>query len=164
MATESKDDGPKCIDTNKSFGGFVEKYQVTSKSLGNTTAKFCVFIPPTATASTKVPVLYFLSGLTCTEMNFITKSGATQYAARHGVALICPDTSPRGIDIDGDSEHWDFGKGAGFYVNATQTPWSPYYKMYDFIVVELPQILKSIDKLQAIFDFDRVSLFGHSMG
>jgi len=164
MATEAKEDGPKCIGSNKSFGGFVEKYEVVSKVLGNTTAKFCVFVPPQATPASPAPVLYFLSGLTCTEMNFITKSGAPQYAAKHGLALICPDTSPRGIDIEGDSEHWDFGKGAGFYVNATQKPWSPYYRMYDYIVVELPQILKSIDKFREILDFEKVSVFGHSMG
>ena len=79
--------------------------------LGNTKGKVCVFVPPQAKASSPVPILYFLSGLTCNEDNFITKSGATQYAAKHGIALICPDTSPRGIDIAGDSEHWDFGKG-----------------------------------------------------
>lgn len=160
---DSKADGPKCLGSNKSFGGFVYKYQVVSKTLGDTAAKFSVFVPPQASAANRVPILYFLSGLTCDETNFITKSGATQFAAKHGIALICPDTSPRGVDIKGDSDHWDFGKGAGFYVNATQKPWAPYYRMYEYVVVELPQILKSIDKFAA-FDFDKTSIFGHSMG
>merc|ERR1719204_278560 len=155
---------PKCIGKNKCFGGVVSKYETVSKVLGNTKAKFCVFLPPQAKASSPVPVLYFLSGLTCNEDNFITKSGATQYAAKHGVALVCPDTSPRGIDIAGDSDNWDFGKGAGFYVDATQKPWADYYNMYSYVVTELPSTLKSIDALQSVLDFDRVSVFGHSMG
>eukprot|EP01083_Nonionella_stella_P275178 934489_1 len=145
MTEESKSNEPKRIGNNKCFGGFVEKWECTSTTLGNTQAKFCVYIPPEASETNRVPILYFLSGLTCSEDNFITKSGAPQYASKHDIALICPDTSPRGIDIKGDSDHWDFGKGAGFYINALQKQWLPYYNMYDYIVNELPNILKSID-------------------
>ena len=144
-------------------GGFVEKYEFVSSTLGGTKARFNVYVPPQASAVHRVPILYYLSGLTCTEMNFITKSGAPRFAAQYGIALICPDTSPRGIDIKGDSDHWDFGKGAGFYVTATNEPWRKYYDMYNYIVTELPQALQSIDKFKQIFDFDTVSLFGHSM-
>eukprot|EP00483_Globobulimina_turgida_P003579 UN03585 len=164
ITTETKTEPPKRIGNNKCFGGFVEKWEHYSPTLGGTKAKFCVYIPPQATNTNHVPILYFLSGLTCTEDNFITKSGAPQYASKYGIALICPDTSPRGSDIHGDSDHWDFGKGAGFYVNATQKPWSSYYNNYDYIVKELPAILSSIDRYANIFDFNSVSITGHSMG
>jgi len=127
-------------------------------------SRVSIFIPPQASKSNVVPILYFLSGLTCNEDNFITKSGATQYASKYGVGLICPDTSPRGVQIKGDDEHWDFGTGAGFYIDATQKPWSPYYSMYSYIVKELPKTLKSIDRFKEIFDFENASIFGHSMG
>mmetsp|Transcript_41385 Transcript_41385/g.68106 ORF Transcript_41385/g.68106 Transcript_41385/m.68106 type:complete len:734 (-) Transcript_41385:144-2345(-) len=155
---------PQKIESNKCFGGVREKYEFVSSTLGGTKAKFNVFIPLKASSTRKAPILYFLSGLTCNEDNFITKSGAPQYAARYGLALVCPDTSPRGVDIAGDSDAWDFGKGAGFYVNATQAPWSKYYNMYDFVVTELPKALQSIKSLADVLDFGNVSLFGHSMG
>lgn len=119
--------------------------------------QFAVYLPPAA-AERKVPVLYWLSGLTCTEQNFITKSGAQRYAAEHGVALVVPDTSPRGDDV-ADADSYDLGKGAGFYLNATQAPWSRHYRMYDYIADELPALIESQFPVTAAR-----SISGHSMG
>jgi S-formylglutathione hydrolase len=106
-------------------------------------------------------VLYFLSGLTCTDENFATKAGGFGYAARHKIAIVMPDTSPRGDDIPkGDS--WDFGQGAGFYVDATQEPYKKNYRMYSYITQELPSILER--NFHEKLDFSRQSIFGHSMG
>ena len=163
MASQEKS-VPHKIGSNKAFGGVVEKWQFTSPTLGDTETKVSIFIPSQASGSNPAPVLYFLSGLTCTEDNFIQKSGAPQAASKYGIALICPDTSPRGVDIKGDSDNWDFGKGAGFYINATQKEWAPYYNMYDYVVKELPKTLKSIDRFKNVLDFENVSVFGHSMG
>ena len=117
-----------------------------------------VYVPPQA-ENGPVPVLYYLSGLTCTEKNFIEKAGAQRYAAEHGLMLVAPDTSPRGVNLPGEDESWDFGSGAGFYVNATEAPWAKHYHMYDYVVEELPQLIK------ATFDVsDRAGIFGHSMG
>lgn len=102
-----------------------------------------------------------MSGLTCDDTNFITKSGAIQFAAKEGIALVCPDTSPREVKIQGDSDSWDFGVGAGFYVNATQDPWAKNYKMYDYVVTELP---KTLAESNLPLDMSRQSIFGHSMG
>ena len=112
----------KELAQNKIFGGRQGQYQHQSESLG-CDMQFSVFMPPTAEQN-KVPVLYWLSGLTCTDQNFVTKAGAQQAAAELGIAIVCPDTSPRGDGVPDDSEGaWDFGLGAGFYVNATQQPW-----------------------------------------
>jgi S-formylglutathione hydrolase len=119
---------------------------------------FSVFLPAQA-ESEKVPVLYYLSGLTCTDDNVRTKGGAQRYAAEHGLALVMPDTSPRGDDVPDASDRYDLGKGAGFYVNATQEPWKKHYQMYDYICKELIN--------QVIVKFDRLALSavsGHSMG
>lgn len=123
---------------------------------------FHVFFPSSDT--TKAPVLFFLAGLTCTDENFITKANAIEYAAKHRVALICPDTSPRGDDVPDDPEKsWDHGLGAGFYVDATKAPFDKHYRMYSYIVEELPRVLRdNFGKDQ--LDMDRVSIFGHSMG
>lgn len=121
---------------------------------------FSVYLPPQAQHG-KVPVLYWLSGLTCTDQNFVTKSGAQRYAAEHGMAIVCPDTSPRGADVPDDPEQaWDFGLGAGFYVNATQSPWNRHYQMYEYVLNELPAL---INKTLPI-DGQRTSISGHSMG
>ena len=105
---------------------------------------FSVYLPPNAKPGSKVPVIYWLSGLTCTDDNFVQKAGAQQYAADAGVAIVCPDTSPRGEDVPGDpNKAWDFGLGAGFYVNATQAPWSKNYQMYDYVTKELPAAAES---------------------
>lgn len=120
--------------------------------------RFAVYLPPQAKTEA-VPVLYYLSGLTCTEENFTAKAGAQRYAAEHGLMLVAPDTSPRGPAVP-DDEAWDFGMGAGFYVNATQEPWSQHYQMYRYVVEELPALI------QANFPVlgDRAGIFGHSMG
>ncbi|NEQ51552.1 MAG: S-formylglutathione hydrolase [Leptolyngbya sp. SIO3F4] len=120
--------------------------------------KFAVFIPPQAKRQT-VPVLYFLSGLTCNEQNFITKAGAQRYAAEHGLMLVAPDTSPRGEDVP-DEDGWDFGSGAGFYVDATEEPWANHYRMYSYVTEELPALIQE----NFAVDSSKQGIFGHSMG
>lgn len=142
----------------KVFGGNVETYKHASSST-NCDMIFSVFIPET---NIKVPALFFLSGLTCTHENFIQKAGALKLAAKLGIALICPDTSPRGCGIEGEEEDWDFGVGAGFYLDATQPKWSKNYNMYSYITKELPIIIQST--FANTIDSDRCSIMGHSMG
>ncbi len=121
---------------------------------------FSVYLPPAADQG-KVPVLYWLSGLTCTDENFVNKAGAQRYAAEHGVAIVAPDTSPRGEGVPDDPDGaWDFGLGAGFYVNALREPWAAHYRMYDYIDRELPALVNK----ELPVDGDRVGIFGHSMG
>ncbi|MDR7068425.1 S-formylglutathione hydrolase [Pseudoxanthomonas japonensis] len=144
------------IEHRACFGGWQDVYEHASERLG-CTMRFAVYLPPQAERG-KLPVLYWLSGLTCTEQNFITKAGAQRYAAEHGVILVAPDTSPRGEDV-ADAEGYDLGKGAGFYVNATQAPWSAHYRMYDYIVDELPALI------EAHFPANGArAISGHSMG
>ncbi len=138
------------------FGGWQDVYRHRSEVLG-CDMTVGVFIPPQAEQG-PCPVLYWLSGLTCTEQNFITKAGAQRYAAEHGIILVAPDTSPRGDDV-ADAEGYDLGKGAGFYVNATQAPWASHYRMYDYIVDELPAWVEA-DPMAS----DRRAISGHSMG
>jgi S-formylglutathione hydrolase len=121
--------------------------------------KFSVYLPPQA-GSGKVPVLYFLSGLTCTEETFAIKAHAQAVAAQLGLMLVAPDTSPREPRIPGDAEAWDFGQGAGFYVDATQSPWSANYRMYSYVARELPELVAA--NLPALSD--ATGIFGHSMG
>jgi S-formylglutathione hydrolase len=143
----------------RSFGGRQLRFSHASKSL-NCDMNFSVYLPPAAQQG-PVPVLYWLSGLTCTDENFVQKAGAQQYAAQHGVAIVAPDTSPRGEGVPDDPEAaYDFGLGAGFYVNATQTPWSQHYRMYDYVVDELPALVTANLPL----DGKRAGIFGHSMG
>ena len=123
------------IEHRASFGGWQDVYRHESKVL-RCEMTVGVYFPPQAEHG-PCPVLYWLSGLTCNEQNFITKAGAQRYAAEHGIILVAPDTSPRGDDV-ADADGYDLGKGAGFYVNATQDPWSKHYRMYDYIVDELP--------------------------
>jgi S-formylglutathione hydrolase len=144
------------IEHRACFGGWQDVYRHHSEVLA-CDMNFAVYLPPQA-ATQKLPVLYWLSGLTCTEQNFITKAGAQRYAADHGVILVAPDTSPRGDDV-ADAESYDLGKGAGFYVNATQAPWSKHYRMYDYVVSELP------DLVEANFPVTGArAISGHSMG
>jgi S-formylglutathione hydrolase len=149
------------IGANKAFGGMQLRYRHQSQALG-CAMTFSIYLPPQAQRpGGKVPVLYWLSGLTCTDENFVTKAGAQQYAAQHGVAIVAPDTSPRGEGVPDDAAGaYDFGLGAGFYVNATEAPWATHYRMYDYIVAELP------DLVGANFPVDglRAGIFGHSMG
>jgi len=118
-----------------------------------------VFLP--ALAETEpVPVLYYLSGLTCTEENVTSKGGAQRFAAEHGIAIVAPDTSPRGLDLPGEHDDWDFGSGAGFYINATESPWSDHYRMYEYVTEELPCVIAETQPI----DTQRASITGHSMG
>lgn len=121
--------------------------------------KFSVYLPPQAKTD-RVPVLYFLSGLTCTEENFMVKAGAQQFAAKHGLLLVVPDTSPRGAGIPGEDDSWDFGTGAGFYLDATQEPWRSHYNMYRYVTQELPALIAAQFPIRP----DRQGIFGHSMG
>ena len=120
--------------------------------------RFAVYVPPQA-AERRVPVLYYLAGLTCTEETFVTKAGALEHAARHGILLVAPDTSPR-VALPGDRDSWDFGIGAGFYLDATQAPWSKHYHMYSYVVNELPGVIAANFNV----DVTRSGIFGHSMG
>ncbi|WP_250656162.1 S-formylglutathione hydrolase [Alkalimarinus coralli] len=141
------------------FDGWLKRYSHPSSSC-HCDMTFSVYLPPQAEDKV-VPVLYWLSGLTCTDENFMVKSGAQRYAAEHGIAIIAPDTSPRGEDVPDDPDGaWDFGLGAGFYLNATQKPWSTHYHMYDYITEELPKLLKENFPV----DSQRQSISGHSMG
>jgi S-formylglutathione hydrolase len=121
--------------------------------------RLAVFVPPQAQAG-PVPVLFYLSGLTCTEDNFTSKAGAQRYAAEHGIMLVAPDTSPRGEEVPDAADAWDFGTGAGFYVDATESPWSSHYHMYSYVVNELPELIAQEFSVHR----DRMGIFGHSMG
>ena len=146
------------IEHRACFGGWQDVYRHESDVL-DCTMNVGVYLPPQASEpGAKLPVLYWLSGLTCTEQNFITKAGAQRYAAEHGVILVAPDTSPRGDDV-ADADGYDLGKGAGFYVNATQVPWARHYRMYDYIVDELPALVEA-----GLPATDARAISGHSMG
>ncbi len=147
------------IAENRCYSGRQLRFKHRSGVLG-CDMNFSVFLPPQA-EQIEVPVLYWLSGLTCTDENFVQKAGAQRYAAEQGVAIVAPDTSPRGTDIPDDPDSaWDFGLGAGFYVNATQEPWSLNYRMYDYVVEELPELISENLPVKG----DRCAIFGHSMG
>ena len=148
----------KRIESVKEFGGFLNRYTHQSDAC-NCEMTFSVYLPPQAEQG-NVPALYWLSGLTCTDDNVRTKAGAQRYAAEHGIALIFPDTSPRGDDVADEPERYDLGKGAGFYVNATQEPWAKHYQMYDYVTKELPELLEANLPLSPGVK----SISGHSMG
>ena len=155
----AKDSSLEQIGSNQSFGGRQLRYRHRSTTL-NCDMTFSIYLPPQAQRR-PVPVLYWLSGLTCTDENFVTKAGAQQYAAAHGIAIVCPDTSPRGEDIPDDLEGaYDFGLGAGFYVNATESPWAKHYKLYDYVVDEVPALITD----QFPINGSKMSVSGHSMG
>ncbi|XP_029458739.1 S-formylglutathione hydrolase isoform X2 [Rhinatrema bivittatum] len=124
----------KQVSSNKCFDGFQKVFEHDSTEL-KCKMRFGIYLPPKADIG-KCPVLYWLSGLTCTEQNFITKAGHQQAAAEHGLIVVAPDTSPRGCNIEGEDESWDFGTGASFYVNATEEPWKNNYRMYSYITEE----------------------------
>jgi S-formylglutathione hydrolase len=148
----------KQIESIKEFGGYLNRYQHQSDSC-SCEMTFSVYLPPQAN-NNKVPALYWLSGLTCTDDNARTKAGMQRYAAEHGIALIFPDTSPRGDDVADETDRYDLGKGAGFYVNATQPPWNKHYQMYDYVTQELPELIEA--NLPVMPDVRSIS--GHSMG
>lgn len=143
--------------THHSFGGTVSYYNHAAKTT-NCDMNFSVFLPPQAKEG-NCPAVYYLAGLTCTEDNFTTKAGAYKMAAELGLILIAPDTSPRGDDVP-DEDGWDFAKGAGFYVDATEAPWDEHYNMYSYITDELYNLVLS----EFPVDQDNIGIFGHSMG
>jgi S-formylglutathione hydrolase len=148
----------RTISEQRCFGGTVGFYAAPSATLGLET-RFSVFIPKQA-AQGKVPVLTYLAGLTCTEETFMIKAGAQRLAAALGIMLVAPDTSPRGAGIPGEDKEWDFGVGAGFYVDAAQAPWSRHYRMYSLVTEELPTLIAAHFPAAP----DRQGIFGHSMG
>lgn len=145
------------VSQSKCFGGTVTRYQHWSEST-QTKMGFSVFAPPGEHA--RMPVLYFLSGLTCDDTNFTIKAGALQHLARRGMLLVCPDTSPRGLSLPGETDHWDFGRAAGFYLDATTPGYRDHYRMYTYVTQELPKVAE--ESIRA--DPDRRGIFGHSMG
>ncbi|USD36964.1 S-formylglutathione hydrolase [Ferrimonas sp. SCSIO 43195] len=145
------------VSINKSFGGWHKQYSHHSDSL-NCSMRFAIFLPPGASNDQRVPVLYWLSGLTCSDENFMHKAGAQRLAAELGIAIVAPDTSPRGDKVP-DDESYDLGQGAGFYVNATQAPWHRHYRMYDYLVEELPALIEATFPVN-----ERRAIAGHSMG
>ncbi|MEM8978932.1 MAG: S-formylglutathione hydrolase [Pseudomonadota bacterium] len=144
------------VSSNASFGGVQHVVKHASKAC-KCEMTFGLFLPEDAQDG-PVPLLTYLSGLTCTHANAMEKSGGQAWAAEHGIALLFPDTSPRGDDV-ADDEAYDLGKGAGFYVNATQAPWAPHFNMYDYVVEDLPEVLAEFP-----IDLERQSITGHSMG
>ncbi len=147
------------ISCQKSFGGWHKRYRHRSSSL-NCDMAFAVYLPPQAEQGEKLPVLYWLSGLTCTDENFMQKAGAHRLAAELGLIIVAPDTSPRGEDVPDDpAAAYDFGLGAGFYLNATREPWVRHYRMYDYVTEELPALIEANFPVS-----ERRGISGHSMG
>lgn len=145
------------LSKTKSFGGWLKRYTHKSDAVKGAMT-FSIYLPPQANY-TKVPVLYWLSGLTCTDENFMQKAGAQAVASELGIAIVCPDTSPRGTNYPGEHDSYDFGSGAGFYVNATVEPYAKTYRMYDYVVQELPDIIERNFSVS-----HKKSISGHSMG
>ncbi|GAC1337183.1 MAG: S-formylglutathione hydrolase [Acetobacteraceae bacterium] len=144
--------------THTCFGGTIGFYEHASEATG-TPMRFAVYLPPNA-ARGRCPALYYLAGLTCTEETFPIKAGAQRLAAEHGLALVCPDTSPRGLGLPGETESWDFGAGAGFYIDATEAPWAGHYRMARYVTQELPALIEREFPVST----ERRGVFGHSMG
>jgi S-formylglutathione hydrolase len=146
------------IESIKESDGYLNRYQHDSAVCG-CEMTFSVYLPPQALEQA-VPALYWLSGLTCTDDNARTKGGFQRFAARHGIAIVFPDTSPRGAGVADEPERYDLGQGAGFYVNATQSPWQAHYQMYDYVTAELPALVEgNLPLLPGV-----KSVSGHSMG
>jgi S-formylglutathione hydrolase len=148
----------RVVSEQKCFNGIMGFYAHDSRETGRE-MRFAVYQPPQARAG-KVPVLFYLAGLTCTEETFMVKAGAQRHAAELGLMLVAPDTSPRGAGIPGEDADWDFGLGAGFYVDATEAPWSRHYRMYSYVTRELPALVAANFPAQG----ERQGIFGHSMG
>jgi len=147
------------IGSHRCFGGQQLRFTHRSETL-DCEMVFSLYLPPQAEYA-PVPLLHWLSGLTCSDENFVVKAGAQRYAAKHGIAILAPDTSPRGDSVPGDPEGaWDLGIGAGFYVDATREPWRSHYRMYDYVSRELPALVNAKFPVRA----DRQSISGHSMG
>ena len=148
----------KEIESIKESGGYLNRYTHESSSC-QCEMTFSVYLPPKSRHE-KVPALYWLSGLTCTDDNARSKGGFQRFAAQHGVAIVFPDTSPRGDGVADEAERYDLGQAAGFYVNATQSPWTPHYQMFDYVTSELPSLIEV--NLPLIAGVKSIS--GHSMG
>lgn len=146
------------VSSHRCFGGTQFFYSHESREC-RTEMKFSVYVPPQA-ETRAVPALYYLAGLTCTEETFMIKAGAQRIAAELGLMLVAPDTSPRKVRFPGDDASWDFGLGAGFYVDATAAPWSQHYRLFSYVTRELPELIVALGNVRA----DRQSIFGHSMG
>ena len=146
------------VKTNRCFGGVQGSYTHHAETTA-CSMRYSVFTPPAAKTQ-KVPVLFYLSGLTCTDENFSTKAGAQRVAAELGIMLVMPDTSPRSVNLPGEDDSYDFGSGAGFYVDATRAPWSKHYRMFSYITEELPMWIAN----HFPADIHRQAIFGHSMG
>ena len=149
---------PQLLSEHACFGGTQRFYQHASREIG-LPMRFSVFLPAQATQG-PVPAVMYLAGLTCNEETFMVKAGAQRMAAELGLALIAPDTSPRGANVPGEADSWDFGVGAGFYLDASQAPWSRHYRMESYLTTELLPLLTSTLPLDA----EHIGIFGHSMG
>ncbi|WP_439688002.1 S-formylglutathione hydrolase [Cupriavidus oxalaticus] len=147
------------ISQHGCHGGVQRFYRHDSAAIG-LPMRFSVFLPPQAQGGAKVPVLFYLAGLTCTEETFMIKAGAQRFAAEHGLMLVAPDTSPRDAGVPGEADAWDFGVGAGFYVDATEAPWSRHWRMESYVAEELFDLVTTALPGEA----SRVGIFGHSMG
>jgi S-formylglutathione hydrolase len=147
------------IGSNKCFEGHWKRYRHASNE-ASCDMTFSAYIPPRVSSTNKRPVLWFLSGLECNDRNFVDKAGAARIASELGLILICPDTSPRGLGYPGEDESWDFGTGAGMYVDATQPPWNKGYRMYSYVAQELPRVVEA----NLSVDLSRQGISGHSMG
>jgi S-formylglutathione hydrolase len=153
---------PPRIETlaeHRCFGG-VQSFHAFASTATGTTMRFGLYRPPQVLAGARAPTLTWLAGLTCTEETFAIKAGAQRVAAELGLILVTPDTSPRGVELPGDREHWDFGVGAGFYVDAMRDPWRAHYRMFTHVVDELPAVIAAHFPTVP----ERQSIFGHSMG
>jgi S-formylglutathione hydrolase len=148
---------PTLLSEHASFGGVQRFYQHDSTAIG-LPMRFSIYLPP-GFEGKDLPVLFYLAGLTCTEETFAIKAGAQRVAAEQGLILVAPDTSPRGAGVPGETDSWDFGVGAGFYVDATQDPWSRHYRMYSYILELRELVLREFGA-----DGGRCGIFGHSMG
>ncbi|MCB4358385.1 S-formylglutathione hydrolase [Quatrionicoccus australiensis] len=147
------------LSCQKLFGGWHKRYRHHSSTL-NCAMVFSIYLPPQVEQGEKLPVLYWLSGLSCTDENFMQKAGAQRLAAELGIIIVAPDTSPRGDDVPGDPDGgWDFGHGAGFYLNATQEPYARHYRMHDYVVHELPALIEASFPVSG-----KRGISGHSMG
>jgi len=165
MINNATADGFKVLSNQKCFEGNLIRFEHTSRET-KCTMTASLFLPPSCCAGTeasaqRVPVLYYLSGLTCTDENVIQKAGALRVAAETQVAFLAPDTSPRRVNIPSEDDSWDFGSGAGFYVDATQEPWATNYRMYSYVSVELEEVLQ---RHFPQVDTTRKGVTGHSMG
>ncbi|EUC55440.1 carbohydrate esterase family 1 protein [Rhizoctonia solani AG-3 Rhs1AP] len=151
------------VAQNKAFGGSITKYKFISESLGGLETQFNLFVPEGASVSAKVPVVTYLAGLTCNEDTAPWKAGLLLPASQHSLALLFPDTSPRGAHVPTEDDAWDFGTGAGFYLDATASEWSKHYNMERLITSDIQRVLHE-SPVGSVLDLDRQSVMGHSMG